>query len=89
MQTPRTGIVRERMTACLFGAVVLALALPTDAASNCRQRLDFTEVYECEFRSQATNLVTDGSIVFEELSGDTFTATLELDGAVSLGYCTC
>ena len=79
MKTPKTGIVWRRAAACLFSVAVIAGALPADAASTCSQRLDFDEVYECQFRSQATNLVMDGSVLFEGLSANTFMATLELD----------
>ncbi len=89
MKTPKTGIVWRPVAACLFSVAVIAGALPADAGGTCSQRLDFNELYECEFRSQATNLVMEGSILFEGLSANTFTATLDLDGTMSLGFCTC
>ncbi len=89
MKTPKTGIVWRRAAACLFSIAVIAGALPAEGASTCSQRLDFDEVYECQFRSQATNLVMDGSVLFEGLSANTFMATLELDGTMTVGFCTC
>jgi len=89
MKTSTHLTSRTLATALVLGAAALAWALPARAASNCSQRLNFDEVYECEFRGQGSSAVTEGSLLFEQLGGDTFTATLDLEGAMSLGYCTC
>lgn len=79
----------RRTVLCLSGLLAMALALPAHASRSCAERIEFGQLYECEFSSEATNLVTDGSILFEALDGETFTATLDLEGAMSVAYCTC
>jgi len=79
----------RRLPAVAFAIALLLTSLPAEAARDCRGRLEFDEVYECEFRSDLSSVGLDGSLLFEEFDGNAFQATLDILGDVSVGYCTC
>ncbi len=86
----RDGWVRT--AARLVPATLIALlvcALPAQAAPDCRGRLEFDQVYECEFRSDLASGVGDGTLLFEEFDGNAFQATLDILGEVTVAHCTC
>ena len=65
-----------------------------DARTNCRDRIDFGEIYECRVKDEA-GIETEAEIVFDDVEdedGDLFTATLTLAGdplVVTTGLCSC
>ena len=79
----------RRLSAAVFVFSMLLSAPPADAGRDCRGRLQFDEVYECEFRSDLPATVINGSLLFEEFDGNAFRATLDILSDTSMGYCTC
>ena len=86
----REMVVSQRWSlAAMLVASLLVGALPAAAASDCRGRLEFDELYECEFRSDRAPGTADGFLLFEEFDANAFKATLDVLGERSVGYCTC